>query len=100
VVQIIRSIGDEIKNAHKEGQHFLITSIPTIFDDIPNMNNADRQRAVWSSVIELLTTKNYKVSFNASSRECKIKITWLSADEEHDMKFQTQILTNHHDPKL
>lgn len=89
--EILRKINDEINIAHRDGKHYIITDIPIIFD-ISNMTNKDAQRRVWSNIIEILETKNYRVWINANQNSCKLKITWLSADEESMIKSQTSLL--------
>lgn len=92
--EILRKINDEIMLAHRDGQHFIITEIPIIFD-ISNMSNKDAQRRVWSNIIEVLKSKNYRVWINPNTNACRLKITWLSVDEENTINSQTSLLAKH-----
>jgi hypothetical protein len=91
VVEIIKKINDEIIDAHRQGQHIIITELPIIFD-IPNMLNKDRQRTVWAKVISILKNKNYRVALNYTNDYCKLKITWMSEQDEIDIKSEIQLL--------
>lgn len=94
VMEIIRNINEEVKNAHREGKHAIITKIPIVFD-IPNMTNADAQRAIWANIIENLKQKNYRVWINYTEHICKLKITWISSDDELALKKQNELLNMH-----
>ena len=94
VIDILKKINDELRAAHIEGKHMIITEIPIIFD-ISNMNISDARRSVWSSVISSLKSKNYRVWISPSSDYCKIKITWISEEDELIFRSQKEILQKH-----
>jgi hypothetical protein len=94
MVEILRKINDELAIAHKEGHHSIITSIPIIYN-IPNMSNKDSQRYIWSSIIEVLESKNYRVWINPSADSCRLKITWMAIDDENEIKYHTKLLAAH-----
>jgi hypothetical protein len=94
VIEIIRKIDEDVKIAHREGKHCIITEIPIIFD-IPNMNNKDAQRSVWANIIDILKQKNYRVAINHDNSSCRLKITWISNEDELILKSQIQILNEH-----
>lgn len=94
VIEVIRKIDEDVKIAHREGKHCIITDIPIIFD-IPNMNIKDSQRAVWSNIIDILKQKNYRVYINHNNSSCRLKIMWISNEDELILKSQNQILAEH-----
>jgi hypothetical protein len=94
VVAILRKINDELREAHMEGKHVIITQLPIIFD-ISNMNLHDSRRAVWATIISTLRCKNYRVWICSSNDDCKLKITWISEEDELLLQNQKQILSKH-----
>lgn len=93
VIEIVRKINSDLKFAHREGRHCIIIDIPIQFD-IPNMSNADAQRSVWSTIIEFLQQKNYRVWISFNDIECKLKITWISKEDELVLKTQNKIISD------
>ncbi len=91
VIEIIRKIDDELRVAHREGKHLIITEIPMMFD-ISNMSNKDAQRAIWSTTIDVLREKKYRVWINYDDVSCRLKITWISDEDELILNHQNQIL--------
>jgi hypothetical protein len=96
ITDIVRRINQELILAHREGKHLVITSIPITFS-ISNMSNKDSQRVIWSSVIEELRSKNYRVWISPTSETCRIKITWVSPADENDIQNQMNIIAKHTD---
>jgi hypothetical protein len=96
ITEIVRRINQELILAHREGKHFIITSIPITFS-ISNMFNKDSQRVIWSNVIEELRSKNYRVWISPSNETCRIKITWVSPEDENDIQNQMNIIAKHTD---
>ncbi len=94
VIDIIKKINEEIKNAHREGRHEIITNLPIVFD-ISNMCNKSAQRVVWANIVEILKYKNYRVWIKPMTNDCVLKITWISSEDELQIKNQTQILADH-----
>ena len=94
ITNIIRRISEELVIAHKEGKHDIITTIPITFS-IANMLNRDSQRVIYASVLDELINKNYRAWINLKSDECRVKITWMSSDDELEMKYQTNLIAKH-----
>jgi len=94
ITDIIRRISQELIVAHREGRHHVITSIPITFN-IPNMSNKDSQRYIWASVIEELKSKSYRVWISPTKDTCRIKITWMSQDDETDELHQMNLIIKH-----
>lgn len=94
VTEIIRRVNDELIVAHREGKHHLLTSIPITFA-IPNMSNKDSQRVVYASVISELKNKDYRVWICPKRDNCQLKITWMSPEDEEEVKLQTQLIVKH-----
>lgn len=88
---IILKINSELKLARKNGEHYIISEIPIIFD-IPNMTTKDAQRSIWAQTIDILRKKNYIVYINHTKNSCRLKITWLAADDEAKIQNQMDIL--------
>lgn len=94
ITDIIRRISQELIIAHREGKHHIITSIPITFN-IPNMSNKDSQRFIWSSIIDELKSKSYRVWISPSKDTCQVKITWMSPDDETEVKHQMNLIVKH-----
>jgi hypothetical protein len=94
ITNIIKRISEELVIAHREGKHDVITTIPITFS-IANMLNRDSQRVIYSSVIDELINKNYRTWINIKNDVCKIKITWMSPDDELEIKYQTNLIAKH-----
>ena len=94
ITEIIRRICQELIISHRSGSHHLITTIPITFS-IPNMSNKDSQRCVWAAVISEIKKKGYRIWISPHADECKIKITWMSPEDETDIKFQMDVIAKH-----
>lgn len=94
IYENLRKINDEIVVAHRESKYEIITTIPTIFD-IPNMSTKVAQRIVWYSIITYLEGKNFNVFINPNKDYCKLKIKWLSKEDEDIIKEQTKTIAEH-----
>ena len=91
ITDIIRTISDELKEAHKEGKHFIVTNIPITFT-ISNMVNAESQRFIYSHIISELKKKHYRVWISAQKTYCRLKITWMSPEDETEAKKQHDLI--------
>jgi hypothetical protein len=94
ITDIIKRISQELIIAHREGSHHIITTMPITFS-IPNMSNKDSQRYIYASVIDELIAKDYRIWISPGKDTCQIKITWMSPDDESEIKYQTQIIAKH-----
>lgn len=93
ISNIIININSELKIARTSGESTIIIEIPIVFQ-IPNMNNKDSQRIVWSTVIELLKKKNYNVLINHNKDNCRLKITILDKEDTLKIKQQLDIIVS------
>lgn len=91
ITEIIKRISQELILAHREGKHDIITNVPTTYD-IPNMSNSDSQRFIWASIIEELILKEYRVWISPGKDLCRMKITWMSPDDETEVKHQMNLI--------
>ena len=94
ITDIIKRISQELIISHREGSHHIITTMPITFS-IPNMSNKDSQRYIYASVIDELIAKDYRIWISPGKDTCQIKITWMSPDDESEIKYQTQIIAKH-----
>jgi hypothetical protein len=94
ITDVIKRVSQELIEAHREGKHDVITSIPITYS-ISNMSNKDSQRFVWASVIEELLAKSYRVWIYPSNDKCRIKLTWISPEDEIDIKHQLNIIAKY-----
>jgi hypothetical protein len=94
VVEILKRLNEELQTAHQEGLREITTSLPIVYD-ISRMTNQDAQRNIWSEIIQQLEAKNYRVWINFNSKECRLKITWISVDDELKEKAQSKIIRSH-----
>jgi hypothetical protein len=94
ITDIIKRISQELIVAHREGKHFMITTIPTTFD-ISNMANKDSQLCVWSNIIDELMLKHYRVWIHPKKNACRIKITWMSPEDESEIKYQINLIAKY-----
>ena len=99
ITDVIRQISHELVIAHREGRHDIITSMPITFS-ISNMSNSDAQRVIYASIIEELITKDYRVWIHPGKDTCILKITWMSPEDEAEMKHQMQIIARHTTNKI
>lgn len=97
VIEILRRINDELKGAHQEGRHILVTELPIIFG-ITNMSEKAAQREIWFKIIECLKNKNYRVSINPREDTCLLKITWFSKEDEAEISHQISVISLHTKP--
>jgi hypothetical protein len=88
---IISNINTELKIAKSNGDHYIITEIPLIFN-IPNTHVKDSQRIIWSALIALLKNKNYGVIIDHNTNSCRLKITWLAPADESLIQSQLRLL--------
>ena len=63
ITDIIKRISQELITAHREGKHYVITTIPTTFD-VANMANRDSQLCIWANIIDELIAKHYRIWIN------------------------------------
>lgn len=94
ITDIIRRISQELLVAHREGSHHIITTMPITFS-IPNMSNTDSQRYIYSAIIDELISKDYRIWISPGKDTCKIKITWMSPEDETAIKYQMQLIAKH-----
>ena len=94
ITDIIKRISQELLTAHREGSHHIITTMPITFS-IPNMSNTDSQRYIYASVIDELISKDYRIWIAPSKNICQIKITWMSSEDESEVKYQIQLIAKH-----
>jgi hypothetical protein len=94
ITEIIKRISQELISAHRDGNHHIITTMPITFS-IPNMSNSDSQRYIYASVIDELISKDYRIWIAPGKNACRIKITWMSPEDETEMKYQTQLIAKH-----
>ena len=94
ITDIIKRINQELIEAHKEGCHHIITNMPITFS-IPNMSNKDSQRFIWASVIDELISKDYRIWISPTKNVCRIKVTWMSQDDESEIKYHNQLIAKH-----
>jgi hypothetical protein len=94
ITDIIKRISQELTTSHREGKHFIVTTIPTTFD-VTNMANRDSQLCVWSNIIDELIAKQYRIWINPKKNACRIKITWMSPEDESEIKCQMQLIAKH-----
>lgn len=92
--EVVRRISQELISAHKEGRHHIITNIPITYN-IPHLSNKDSQRIIWSNIIETIISKNYRIWISPGKDICRIKITWMSPEDETDIKTQMNLIAKH-----
>ena len=91
ITDIVRRINQELIMAHKEGHHHIITNIPITYN-ISNMSNKDSQRFIWASVISELKSKHYRVWICPTKDVCRLKITWMSSNDETEITQQMNLI--------
>lgn len=92
ITDILKRIKDEINIARQEGNRFITTDIPTVFT-IPDIDNSDCQRIIWSTVMEKLIKRHYRIKWDFKSQRCTLYITWISQEDESIVNRQLNILT-------
>jgi hypothetical protein len=90
----LRKINDELITAHREGNFSIQTTMPIVFD-VPNMSNKVSQRIIWYHVMMHLMEKNYRVDIHPSKDFCKLRITWITKEDEEKIALQTKLIAEH-----
>ncbi len=96
-VDILKRIDEEVKIAHQEGRHELVTELPIIFG-ISHMSEKTAQRAIWYKVIEYLKNKNYMIAINPREDTCLLRLTWFSAEDMAEIRHQSDVIAIHTKP--
>ncbi len=94
LVDILKRIDEELKTAHQEGRHELITELPIIFG-ISHMSEKSAQREIWFKVIEYLKNKNYQVVIQPRDDTCLLKLTWFSQKDIAEIKHKITVIDMH-----
>lgn len=91
VKDIIMKINTEIRQAQSDGNYYIITEVPIIFD-IPNMKNSNAQRIIWARTIDILKNKHFDVKIDFNKDICRLKVSWLDKGQYDDIKRENQLL--------
>jgi|SRR6476620_8482634 len=91
VIEIIRQINKELKDAKGDGKHHIITEIPIIFE-IPNITQEESKIAIWAQTINVLKNKGFNVAINYNKDVCRLKIEWMSEEEQGAINNQIKLL--------
>jgi aspartyl/asparaginyl-tRNA synthetase len=94
IKDLLNTIDSELKESHKDSKQNLETKLPITFT-IPNMNNADAQRIVYSSIIESLEKRGFIVEIEIKSTSTVLYIRWLNDEEHKEIQIQNLILAKH-----
>ena len=94
VKDLLSNIDSELKETHKDSKQHLETKLPITFT-VPNMNNADAQRIIYSSIIESLEKRGFIVEIEIKSTSTILYIRWLNDDEHKEIEIQNLILVKH-----
>jgi hypothetical protein len=90
-MDLLQQINDDIKIAHQECRHNVITELPILFG-ITNMAENDAKREIWSNIIQCLRMKNYRLVIQPREDTCLLKITWYSQEDENTIAIQKRII--------
>lgn len=93
---ILRSLMDDIQKAKHTYKNSVDTTLPITFTT-PGLSNKDSQRIIWSSVIRALNKANYRVKLKPTTEKCKIRIIWVSEEEESIIRAQLDLIASHVD---
>ncbi len=93
-LDILKQLNTEITQASFARKTSIITEMPILFD-ITNMSQKDAQIAVWSTIVFILKSKSYRVQIKFTNHVCRLKITWISVEEEKMRKTQLDLLAMH-----
>jgi len=94
IIDILKKIDDEINIAHNNGQEFVNTTLPIIFD-VPNVSNATLQRIIWSSIMEELICKNFEVKIKHSESFCMLSIMWIKKEDKLLVDHQNRLIAKY-----
>lgn len=59
------------------------------------MSNKVSQRIIWYQIIKILSSKNYRVYINPTKDVCKLKITWITKEDEVTILHHTKTIAEH-----
>ena len=91
ISEILRNIQSDLIIGFKEGRHSISYDMPITFE-VPNMNNKDCQRIIWSEIIDKLKQKNYSVAWRSFGDKITLFITWINKEDEALINRQTRLL--------
>jgi len=95
VGEILRVLGDEILAAQQSGQTQLDTNIPHTFM-VTNMSVQRARESIWADVIAKLRERHYRVAISHGRDFCRLRIKWITEEEEYAIDRQRAILREHY----
>lgn len=94
VINVVKSINDDIHAAHQKGRRETAVALPYTFN-IPDMTNADCQRRVWATVIQIMVNAGYEVNIDFDAVQCQLHINWLSQQDKTNIAMFDALLRKH-----
>ena len=91
IIHHLKKINDDIREAHNNKQTHIKYDMEYIFD-VPQMSNADSQTFIFSSIIEALQEKSYKVKFKYNDKICMFIITWTSEKDVLEHRYRLKLI--------
>ena len=92
--EILASIDDDLRNAHEAGKKCTSVTLPITFS-IPNMENREAQREIYSGVIIDLVNRGFHPKISITREVTALLITWLSPKTIEEVNEQTRILSQY-----
>jgi aspartyl/asparaginyl-tRNA synthetase len=94
VLEIIKNINDEIHKHHQKGKREVVVELPYTFN-IPDMTNADCQRRIWATVIQIMENHGYEVQIEFNNAICHLHVNWLTQKDKANIVMYDTILRKH-----
>lgn len=94
VKSILARIDDELKEAHESGKKYANITVPITFS-IPYMSNVDSQREVYHAILTSLNNRGFRSKIEMKPKFTAFHITWLSGEEENDIKAKNNLIAKH-----
>lgn len=94
VMDIIKNCNDEIHKVHQTGKREMKVQLPYTFN-IPDMTNADSQRRIWATVVQIMVNAGYDVKIEFDQGNCVLYCNWLSQKDKSDIALWDNVLKKH-----
>jgi len=94
VMDIVKNCNEEIHKQHQKGKREVIMALPYTFN-IPDMTNADSQRRVWATVVQIMINAGYDTQIEFDSSQCRLHCNWLSQKDKSDITLWDSLLRKH-----
>ncbi len=91
---LLKSIDDELKKAHRCGHGEAKIGLPSIFT-IPNMPNMTAQTKIYAAILLSLKERGFNPKFVISEKSCMLHVSWISETEKTENQEMLKLIAEH-----